>query len=134
MVPDYSNVKVSLFNFNERVFTCKHAQVKIADLGNSCWVNHHFTSDIQTRQYRAPEVIIGAKYDTSADIWSLGTLTFELLTGDYLFDPKSGPKYSKDDDHIAQIIELLGGYPRHLALSGKHSQEIFNRKGCLVFT
>jgi serine/threonine-protein kinase SRPK3 len=35
---------------------------------------------------------------------------FELITGDYLFDPQSGTKYGKDDDHIAQIIELLGPF------------------------
>lgn len=54
---------------------------------------------------------------------------FELITGDYLFDPQSGTKYGKDDDHIAQIIELLGPFPKALCLSGKWSQEIFNRKG-----
>lgn len=54
---------------------------------------------------------------------------FELITGDYLFDPQSGTKYGKDDDHIAQIIELLGPFPKSLCLSGKWSQEIFNRKG-----
>lgn len=30
----------------------------------------HFTEDIQTRQYRALEVLIGAEYGTPADIWS----------------------------------------------------------------
>lgn len=54
---------------------------------------------------------------------------FELITGDYLFDPQSGTKYGKDDDHIAQIIELLGTFPKSLCLSGKWSQEIFNRRG-----
>ena len=54
---------------------------------------------------------------------------FELITGDYLFDPQSGTKYGKDDDHIAQIIELLGPFPKSLSVSGKWSQEIFNRKG-----
>ena len=54
---------------------------------------------------------------------------FELITGDYLFDPQSGTKYGKDDDHIAQIIELLGTFPKSLCISGKWSQEIFNRKG-----
>eukprot|EP00842_Homolaphlyctis_polyrhiza_P004903 jgi/Hompol1/5413/HPOL_004392-RA len=103
--------------------------VKIADLGNACWVNRHFTSDIQTRQYRSPEVIIGSTYDVSADMWSLACILFELLTGDYLFDPQSGSRYTKDDDHIAQIIELLGTFPRHLALSGKFSANIFNRRG-----
>ncbi|KAJ5667762.1 Protein kinase dsk1 [Penicillium maclennaniae] len=103
--------------------------VKIADLGNACWVGHHFTNDIQTRQYRSPEVILGAKWGASTDIWSMACMTFELITGDYLFDPQSGTKYGKDDDHIAQIIELLGPFPKSQCLSGKWSQEIFNRKG-----
>jgi len=55
---------------------------------------------------------------------------FELITGgDYLFDPASGSRYSKDDDHIAQIMELMGEFPRSLAFSGKYSSEFFNRKG-----
>ncbi|KAF2453390.1 kinase-like domain-containing protein [Lineolata rhizophorae] len=103
--------------------------VKIADLGNACWVNHHFTNDIQTRQYRSPEVILGARWGASTDVWSMACMVFELITGDYLFDPQSGTKYGKDDDHIAQIIELLGPFPKSLSLSGKWSQEIFNRKG-----
>jgi hypothetical protein len=32
---------------------CPDLTVKIADLGNACWVHHHFTEDIQTRQYRS---------------------------------------------------------------------------------
>ena len=60
---------------------------------------------------------------------------FELITGgDYLFDPASGTRYSKDDDHIAQIIELLGEIPRAVAFSGKYSHEFFNRRGQLFFS
>ncbi|KAL2062272.1 hypothetical protein VTL71DRAFT_6538 [Oculimacula yallundae] len=103
--------------------------VKIADLGNACWTGHHFTNDIQTRQYRSPEVILGSKWGASTDVWSMAAMVFELITGDYLFDPQSGTKYGKDDDHIAQIIELLGPFPKSLCTSGKWSQEIFNRKG-----
>jgi serine/threonine-protein kinase SRPK3 len=119
--------------------------VKIADLGNACWTGHHFTNDIQTRQYRSPEVILGAKWGASTDVWSMAAMVrvqltfagliywffqvFELITGDYLFDPQSGTKYGKDDDHIAQIIELLGPFPKSMCISGKWSQEIFNRKG-----
>lgn len=65
------------------------------------------------------------------DLISNQVQVFELITGDYLFDPQSGTKYGKDDDHIAQIIELLGPFPKSLCLSGKWSQEIFNRKGDL---
>ncbi|RYP10837.1 hypothetical protein DL764_000389 [Monosporascus ibericus] len=103
--------------------------VKIADLGNACWVSHHFTNDIQTRQYRSPEVILGAKWGASTDVWSMAAMVFELITGDYLFDPQSGTKYGKDDDHIAQIIELLGPFPKELWKTGRWSQEIFNKRG-----
>ncbi|KAF9426869.1 serine/threonine protein kinase, CMGC group [Podila epigama] len=109
--------------------TPKTITVKIADLGNACWEDHHFTNDIQTRQYRSPEVILGSKWGPSTDVWSVACMAFELLTGDYLFDPQSGPTYNKNDDHMAQIIELIGNYPKRLALSGKYSQELFNRKG-----
>lgn len=105
--------------------------VKIADLGNACWTHHHFTNDIQTRQYRAPEVILGSKWGASADCWSMACVVFELLTGDYLFDPRAGKTYEKDHDHIAQMIELLGHFPKHIALSGKFSNELFNKKGIL---
>ena len=55
---------------------------------------------------------------------------FELLAGgDYLFDPQAGSRYSKDEDHIAQIIELMGEFPPSLAFSGKYSSRFFNRKG-----
>jgi serine/threonine-protein kinase SRPK3 len=52
--------------------------VKIADLGNACWVNHHFTNDIQTRQYRSPEVILGAKWGASTDVWSMAAMVSTL--------------------------------------------------------
>lgn len=48
--------------------------VKIADLGNACWTGHHFTNDIQTRQYRSPEVILGAKWGASTDVWSMAAM------------------------------------------------------------
>ncbi|KAH3819608.1 hypothetical protein DPMN_121347 [Dreissena polymorpha] len=103
---------------------------KLADLGNACWTYHHFTEDIQTRQYRCLEVLVGAGYGTPADIWSTACMAFELATGDYLFEPHSGgEEYSRDEDHLAHIIELLGPIPRHIALSGKYSREFFNRKG-----
>ncbi|KAI1893121.1 hypothetical protein AGOR_G00140650 [Albula goreensis] len=106
-------------------------QVKIADLGNACWVHKHFTEDIQTRQYRSLEVLIGAGYSTPADIWSTACMAFELATGDYLFEPHSGEDYSRDEDHIALIIELLGKVPRKLITAGKYSKDFFTKKGDL---
>jgi serine/threonine protein kinase len=106
-------------------------EIVVVDLGNGCWTHKHFSEDIQTRQYRCPEVIVGAKYDTTADIWSLACMLFELLTGDLLFDPRSGDNFDRDEDHLAQCIELLGPMPKKLALAGKYSKDYFNRKVCL---
>uniref|UniRef100_A0A672PTD9 non-specific serine/threonine protein kinase n=1 Tax=Sinocyclocheilus grahami TaxID=75366 RepID=A0A672PTD9_SINGR len=106
-------------------------KVKIADLGNACWVHKHFTEDIQTRQYRSLEVLLGSGYSTPADIWSTACMAFELATGDYLFEPHSGEDYSRDEDHIALVIELLGAIPRKLILTGKYSKEFFSKKGDL---
>lgn len=103
----------------------------IVDMGNGCWTHHHFTSQIQTRQYRSPETIIGVPYGPSADIWSLACMVFELLTGDFLFEPRKGYYYDKDDDHLAQMIELLGRMPKNFALSGKNSKRFFDPTGHL---
>lgn len=54
---------------------------------------------------------------------------FELLTGDYLFEPRSGATYSRDEDHLAHIMELLGPLPKDLVANGKHSKHFFNTKG-----
>lgn len=103
--------------------------VKIADLGNACWTSHHFTDEIQTRQYRSPEVLLGYHWGALADLWSFACLIFELLTGDYLFDPRDGKTYTKDDDHIAQIIELVGPFPRAMLKEGYYTRDFFNSRG-----
>lgn len=61
---------------------------------------------------RHPQVLLGQKYDTSADVWSLACMVFELVTGDLLFEPKSGKDYDRDEDHLALMMELLGRIPK----------------------
>lgn len=116
--------KELLESFGDGAYRCK-----IVDLGNACWTYKHFTDDVQTRQYRAPEVILGYKYDTAIDIWSMACIVFELLTGDLLFEPKNGKRYDKNDDHLAQIIELLGKFPTDFAINGEESYNYFTRRG-----
>eukprot|EP01047_Picozoa_sp_COSAG01_P044930 COSAG01_NODE_4101_length_5346_cov_7.892401_2_plen_374_part_00 len=103
--------------------------VKLADLGTACWTHKQFTDDVQTREYRCPEVILGAKYGTPADMWSLACTIFELACGDQLFDPRTGERYGKDEDHLALCIELLGRIPKKVWSRGKYTEEYFNSKG-----
>ena len=106
-------------------------ECRIVDLGNACWTYKQFTQDIQTRQYRSPEVILGSKYSTPADVWSLACIAFELATGDLLFDPRTGKDYDRDEDHLALMMELIGRMPKKIALGGKYSRDYFTRQGDL---
>lgn len=63
----------------EEEFDVNIISVKIADLGNACWVGHHFTNDIQTRQYRSPEVILGSKWGASTDVWSMACMVSDMI-------------------------------------------------------
>jgi len=71
--------------------------------------------------------MLGLDYDVSADLWSLACMTFELITGDFLFDPRKGQNYSKTDDHLAQMIELLGPMPKNYAIGGAFFPKFFAR-------
>jgi len=86
----------------------------------------------QMQQYRSPEIILGAKWRTSADIWSVACIIFELVTGgDYLF-PVPDSQYNPDEEHIAEIVQLMGKMPKSVALTGKYSSGFFDAKGKLL--
>uniref|UniRef100_A0A1J3HD97 non-specific serine/threonine protein kinase n=2 Tax=Noccaea caerulescens TaxID=107243 RepID=A0A1J3HD97_NOCCA len=104
---------------------------KVVDFGNACWADKQFAEEIQTRQYRAPEVILKSGYSFSVDMWSFGCTAFELVTGDMLFAPKEGNGYGEDEDHLALMMELLGKMPRKIAIGGARSKDYFDRHGDL---
>lgn len=81
----------------QKLLASMDLKCKLVDFGNACWTYKQFTNDIQTRQYRCPEVILGSKYSTSADLWSFACICFELATGDVLFDPHSGDNFDRDE-------------------------------------
>lgn len=104
---------------------------KVVDFGNACWADKRFAEEIQTRQYRAPEVILLSGYTFSVDMWSFACIAFELATGDMMFAPKTGQGFSEDEDHLALMMELLGKMPRKIAVGGARSKDFFDRHGDL---
>ncbi|KAH9621048.1 hypothetical protein KSS87_016005 [Heliosperma pusillum] len=104
---------------------------KVVDFGSACWADQQFMEEIQTRQYRAPEVILCSGYSASADMWSFACTAFELATGDMLFAPKGGNGFSEDEDHLALMQELLGKMPKKIANGGVRSKDYFDRYGDL---
>lgn len=79
--------------------------LKIIDLGSSVFFHDEPTYYIQTRSYRAPEVILGVPYDGKIDIWSLGCIIAEVFTGEVLFDAQSEAAL------LALIQGLRGPWP-----------------------
>lgn len=59
--------------------------VKVIDFGSSCLEDERLYTYIQSRFYRAPEVILGLPYSTAIDMWSLGCILAELYTGYPIF-------------------------------------------------
>ncbi|KAH8272494.1 hypothetical protein KR044_011786, partial [Drosophila immigrans] len=73
--------------------------IKVIDFGSSCFESQRVYTYIQSRFYRAPEVILGAKYGRAIDMWSLGCILAELLSGHALFPGEN------ESDQLACIIE-----------------------------
>lgn len=82
--------------------------IKIIDYGSSCFSHEKVYTYIQSRFYRAPEIMLGIEYTTKIDVWSLGCVLAELYTGIPLFPGDS------EADQIACIMEVLGPPPNTL--------------------
>lgn len=75
--------------------------IKVIDFGSSCYEHQRIYTYIQSRFYRAPEVILGARYGMPIDMWSLGCILAELLTGYPLLPGED------EGDQLACTIEVI---------------------------
>lgn len=71
-------------------------------------------------------------FNNKIDIWGLGCLFFELLTLEPLFSPCKGKNYSWDEDHLGQIIEVIGPIPRQVIAASPRKRKFFDNKGQLI--
>ncbi|KAF2671446.1 CMGC protein kinase [Microthyrium microscopicum] len=91
---------------------------KLVDFGLAQRVdgsNGPFIFPIQSDYYHAPEVLLGTGWSSSADMWNLGALTWELLGGETLFQKvhEENGTYSARH-HLAEMIDIIGPIPREL--------------------
>eukprot|EP01033_Poteriospumella_lacustris_P005081 gene5081-3628_t len=65
------------------------ARIKLGDFGNSLHfseIHQYFEEyEIQSLPYRAPEVLLGLRFTSAIDIWSVGVILIELVIGQTLF-------------------------------------------------
>lgn len=69
-------------------------EINVGDLGAAEPSQAFDKRLIQTRFYRAPEVLLRAPHSIGADIWSIACVVFELLTGEALFVPEKSQSCS----------------------------------------
>lgn len=81
---------------------------KIIDFGNSCESYKTGFSYVQSRMYRAPEIVLGVPYGHPIDMWSLGCVLFEMVNGTPLFP-------AKDERELLEYFKItLGDIPTEL--------------------
>eukprot|EP00930_Biecheleria_cincta_P044909 TRINITY_DN30941_c0_g1_i1.p1 TRINITY_DN30941_c0_g1~~TRINITY_DN30941_c0_g1_i1.p1 ORF type:complete len:832 (+),score=141.63 TRINITY_DN30941_c0_g1_i1:80-2497(+) len=100
-------------------------EVKVIDFGSSCFVDDQLTNYVQSRSYRAPEVMLGLAYDQKIDIWSLGCIIAELWTGYVLFQNNSIQSL------LARIMGIIGPFPQHMLAAGRFVPQYFTQDGRL---
>jgi serine/threonine protein kinase len=84
-------------------------RIKVIDFGGACYdTKAKSSSIINTRQYRAPEVILGTGWSMPSDMWSAGCIFAELARGELLFGTHD------NIEHLALMERIIGPFPRRL--------------------
>ncbi len=90
----------------------KKSAIKVIDFGTGCYENSTYYTYIQSRYYRAPEIILGIKYDCAIDMWSYGCILIELFYGYPLFAGED------EAEQLAIIMEYFGVPSKSMLLVG----------------
>jgi dual specificity tyrosine-phosphorylation-regulated kinase 2/3/4 len=86
--------------------------VRLIDFGSSCITGERPFEYIQSRFYRAPEVIFGLPYGPPMDMWGFGCVLAELATGKPAFPG------ANEREQVRLLMEVLGPPPPEMASAG----------------
>ncbi|OHT05131.1 Dual specificity tyrosine-phosphorylation-regulated kinase 3 [Tritrichomonas foetus] len=101
------------------------SKIKIVDFGSACFDKKRIYTYIQSRYYRSPEVILGMSYGCGIDVWSVGVMIVEFLSGRTLFPGRN------ELDMLNLIAEVLGPPPKYLIKTSKKKYNFFHEDGTL---
>ena len=94
-------------------------RLKVIDFGSSAIAETTPYTYIQSRFYRAPEVLIGCSYTSAIDMWSLGCIVCEMYLGLPIFPGVS------EHNQLKRMQEVLGEPPAHFLARGKRASRFY---------
>uniref|UniRef100_A0A2N9GLA1 Protein kinase domain-containing protein n=1 Tax=Fagus sylvatica TaxID=28930 RepID=A0A2N9GLA1_FAGSY len=100
----------------------RRCEIKVIDLGSSCFQTDNLCLYVQSRSYRAPEVILGLPYDQRIDMWSLGCILVELCSGEVLFPNDSIEMI------LARMIGMFGPIDLEMLEQGQETDKYFTKE------
>ena len=93
--------------------------VRLIDFGSSCMTGKQTYNYLQSRFYRAPEVILQLPYSTPIDMWSLGCILCELLMGKPIFPGQN------EFDQLGRFVEVVGQPPPAMVQQSPRKERYF---------
>ncbi|KAI4306834.1 hypothetical protein L6164_030079 [Bauhinia variegata] len=100
----------------------KRCEIKVIDLGSSCFQTDSLCLYVQSRSYRAPEVMLGLQYDEKIDIWSIGCILAELCSGEVLFPNEAVAMI------LARMVGMLGAIDLEMLVKGQDTHKYFTKE------
>ncbi|GER50967.1 kinase family protein [Striga asiatica] len=100
----------------------KTCEIKVIDFGSSCFETDELSLYVQSRSYRAPEVIISLPYDHKIDLWSVGCILTELYSGEVLFPNEPVGML------LARMIGIFGPIDTNMLRNGRDTHKYFTKE------
>jgi len=103
----------------------------LIDYSNALHIDEIENDDeLQIRAYRSPENILGMKYSYRSELWAVGCILWDILTGDYIFEPKLiGSAVSRDREQLSLMEKYLGRIPKEMSFECEKFYELFDDSG-----
>ncbi|KAI2001393.1 hypothetical protein LOY97_006509 [Ophidiomyces ophidiicola] len=85
--------------------------------------------DVMPDVYRAPEIILRMPWDEKVDMWSIGLVCWDLVTGRTLFRGRNSEKLLDDAIHLAEMIAIMGRPPKEFLKRSEMCQIWWDENG-----